>query len=384
MISSNTKAKRDKLSRAMADAGIDACLIGSPVNLYYLCDRIFDGYFYMDAQGESFAFVRRGEAPEGLRRIDIRKPEQIGEMLCALSIPLPKTVMLEDDYLSAAVYMRLAKVFGSAQPRPDILRPVRSMKTDAEVELLKASAAFHARAYAGISSLYRTGMTDTELTVEIERLMRQNGALGLLRLFGTGMEIHMGSVLAGDNASVRSPYDFAVGGAGVHPSLPISVSGERLREGTSVMVDMGGNFTGYISDMTRTFSVGKLPQRAYDLHNLSIDIQNELSLAGPGDYCAGLYEKAVGLVKKHGGWDEYMENIQGSRFVGHGVGLEVNELPVLNKTSKAVLVENMCIALEPKFVLPGVGAVGVENTYIVRKNGLEKITLAPEEIIAFE
>lgn len=381
MISADIKVKQEKLVRAMEDAGIDACLICTPVNLYYISGCIFDGYFYLSANGDAHAFVRRGSVADGLCCHSIRKPGQIPAILKELSLAQPRTLMLEDDYLSAANYLRLKKVFEGATLARNLLRAVRSIKTDAELDMLKASAAAHGRAYACIHKLYRPGMTDIQFSIEIERLMRQNGNLGMFRMLGTNMEIFMGSVLAGDNALTVSPYDFAMGGAGMHPSLPIGANGTPLCEGNTVMVDINGNFTGYISDMTRTFCVGRLPQRAYDLHNLSIEVQQELSLSKAGDSCAELYEKAVQIIKKYGAWDEYMENIQKSRFVGHGLGLEVNEPPVLSKNSKAILKENMCLALEPKFILKGVGPLGTENTYIVRKNGLEKITHTPEEII---
>jgi len=73
---------------------------------------------------------------------------------------------------------------------------------------------------------------------------------------------------------------------------------------------------------------------------------------------------------------------QQAKFVGHGVGLEINEPPVLAPRSKEILETGMAIAVEPKFVLPGIGAVGIENSYIVRENGLEKITCCEEKMVA--
>lgn len=380
MQTSEVKLRLSRLSGALAKAGIDAALVAVPINLFYLTGTIFNGYLYVDAEGRAYAFTRYGQPVGGVDCIGARKPELIADLLREAGAPLPKTLMLEDDYLPANLYHRLSRVFDGAQAVRDLLRTVRSIKTPYEQEQLKLSAAAHARAYARIPALLRPGITDTDLSIEIERAMRLEGCLGIMRLFGTGMEIHMGSVLAGDNALCRSPYDFAMGGAGAHPSLPISACHAPLREGTTVMVDMGGNFTGYISDMTRTYAIGALPQQAYDLHNLSIAIQRELSHARAGDTCETLYEKGVQMVKDAGAWEYYMETIQGSRFVGHGIGLEVNELPVLCAKNQTVLEEGMVIALEPKFILPGVGPLGTENTYIVRSYGLECITNAPEEL----
>ena len=93
-----------------------------------------------------------------------------------------------------------------------------------------------------------------------------------------------------------------------------------------------------------------------------------------------LYETAMQMVKDAALEDYFMGHKQKAGFIGHGVGIEINELPVVAPRSKDVLAEGNVIALEPKFVIPGVGAVGIENTYVVRQNGLECITNYPEEI----
>jgi len=263
-----------------------------------------------------------------------------------------------------------------------MLRQVRSVKTDYEVALLIESARLQSLSYTEIPQLYRKGMTDHEFTVEIERNARLHGNLGLFRIFGQSMEVFMGSVLSGDNAANPSPYDFALGGAGMHPSLPIGHNETPLVDGTSIMIDINGNYTGYISDQTRTFSIGKLPQKAYDAHQVSIEIQQTLAEMGkPGAVCEDLYLKSLKIAEKYSLSHCYMGIDQQAKFVGHGVGLVVNELPVLCYKAKDLLQENMCIALEPKFIIKGVGAVGTENTFVVRKNGMEQITTAPEKII---
>jgi len=376
------KLRQQKLAAAMRMQGIDACIISIPVNLYYLCGTIFDGYFYLDADANGYCFIRRGAHIDGEVCYNIRKPEQISEILGEQNANMPQTVMLEDDYINVQTYNRLAKVFDNATIKSDIIRSVRSVKTDFEVIQLAESARIHAEVYRQIPSVYRSGMTDLAFAIELERLVRTHGNLGVFRSFGTNMEIHMGSVLAGGNAGEAAPYDFALGGKGVHASCPIGANGTVIADGMTVAVDINGNFTGYISDMTRIFCVGNLPDAATDSHKLSREVQHEIaSLAKPGAVCGELYERAIAMIKASKFWDCYMENVQGSRFVGHGLGLEINEPPVLFGGSRAVLEENMCFALEPKFIIPGVGAVGVENTYVVRECGCEKLTLCEEGIV---
>ena len=142
------------------------------------------------------------------------------------------------------------------------------------------------------TTVYVKGMSDHEFSVEVEKLFRLAGCLGLFRIYGGTMEAYMGSILAGENACEPSPYDFALGGAGMHPSLPLGHNGSALKEGQTVMVDINGNFTGYISDQSRTYSVGKLPQYAYDAHQVSIEIQDAIAEQGkPGVTCEELYQR---------------------------------------------------------------------------------------------
>ena len=102
----------------------------------------------------------------------------------------------------------------------------------------------------------------------------------------------------------------------------------------------------------------------------------------PGVEAKALYERAVAIAQEEGLDAYFMGHKQKAGFVGHGVGVEINELPVLAPRSRDILAIGNAIAVEPKFVIPGVGAVGVENTYIVTENGMVSITNAPEEIIS--
>jgi hypothetical protein len=142
-------------------------------------------------------------------------------------------------------------------------------------------------------------MTDLDFSIEIERLMRKAGCLGIFRIFGQSMEIFMGSVLTGNNAAEPSPYSFALGGAGLDYSIPGGANRTPLKEGQSVMVDMGGNFYGYISDMSRVYSIGKLSEEAYAAHQTCLKIQKTLSeMIKPKAICEDIYAAAIEIAEK--------------------------------------------------------------------------------------
>lgn len=387
MLQPELKMRRDKIRALMAQQNIDAALITCNVNLIYTYGRVVSGYLYLPLHSPALLFLKRPNNIEGEHVFPIRKPEQIMDLLKENGLPLPQKLMLEGDELPYTEYNRLAAIFPETEivNGTPLIRQARSVKTAVEIELLRRSGLKHAKAYEQIPSIYRPGMTDLEFSIEAERLMRLQGNLGFFRVFGQSMEIFMGSVLTGDNAAAPSPYDFALGGEGLDPALPGGVNNTPLKEGQSIMVDLGGNFNGYMGDMSRVFSIGKLSDEAYTAHQVCLEVQEKVSsMAIPGAVCEDLYNAAINIVTKAGFADKFMGISQQAKFIGHGIGLEINEAPVLAPRMKQELEPGMVFALEPKIIIPGVGPVGIENSWVVTPESVEKLTICNEEIIELQ
>ena len=369
-----------RIAGELSARGMDAILLSDFANLYYTSGRVFCGYTYITADGKVTYFVKRPIGLEGDNVAYIRKPEQMAELLTG---KMPGSIALELGTASYNAVERLKKVFAGAAivDGTAVINSVRAVKSEFEISKLKTCGVHHATAYGNIKKVYREGMTDIELQIEIERVLRNEGCLGQFRISGDTMELFMGNLLCGYNAETPSPYDFAMGGGGLDESLPVGCNGSLIRPGNTVMVDMCGNFNGYMTDMTRVFRIGEIDELARKAHSLSITIHHRLAtMAKPGVEAKALYEEAMKIVKDAGLEEYFMGLKQKAGFIGHGVGIEVNELPVIAPRSRDVLQAGNVIALEPKFVIPQVGAVGIENTYVVRDNGLECLTNFPEEI----
>ena len=354
-------------------------LIADNANLFYLTGRVFAGYAYLVPGEAPRYFVKRPSALKGEGVTYIRKPEEIIEHLPAA----PGRLGLELGALPYNDVVRLQKALGDPEiyDAGALLMTARAVKTPTEIALLREDGVKQAFVYRKIPKLFRPGMTDIELQAAIEYESRLEGCLGIFRVNGPQMEIHMGSVLTGENADTPSPYDFAMGGAGLSPALPVGASGTEIAHGAAVMVDMNGCYNGYMTDCTRMFSNGPLPEKALKAFDCSRRICAELAAIGrPGAEAKALYERAEALAAQAGLGEYFMGHRQHAGFVGHGVGIQVNELPVLAPRSKAILEEGNVIAIEPKFVIPGSGAIGIENTYVCTPSGLESLTPAPEEI----
>lgn len=384
MSNGERNAKLESIQNILIDKQMDACIISSSVNQFWLCGFIFDGYIYIQPKRPAILFVKRPFNLKDDRIVFLRKQEQIPELLQKMNNPLPNRLMMETDSLSYNATIRLQKAL-----KIDVtynvstdLRILRMIKTSEELVQIKKSAEIHSKVYKKIPSLYKKGMTDLELQIEIEREMRLHGSIGIFRSFGENMDIFMGSILAGDNAQAASPFDYALGGEGISPILPLGANGSILKSGNTIMIDMAGNYRPYMDDMSRTFVIEQAPDIAYFAHNISINILNRImGFAKPGTSCSDIYNTAIEIVKENNLESYFMGTNQQAKFIGHGVGLEINEPPVFTSRSKETLEAGMTFAIEPKFVLPGIGAVGIENTYIVNENGIENITLCEEELI---
>lgn len=383
------RIRLDRIRQTLGDKA-DGILLRDNANIYYTTGRVFSGYVYIpaDATRDALYFVKRPNDLEGSGVVMIRKPEDIPGALVERGYPRPATLALELGSMSYQTATRLMAAFGISAPVDGsaAMRAARAVKTAYEQSKLRESGIQQARVYAEIPGMYSRGMTDLELQIAIETTSRLAGCLGQFRVAGDEMELFMGNVLTGENADTPSPYDFAMGGAGQDPSIPVGANGTVIRPGEPVMVDVNGNYTGYMTDMTRCFSDGPVSDLCRKANDCSRAICAALAEMGrPGVEAKALYEKAFEIAKEWGLADNFMGHRSHAGFVGHGVGIEVNELPVIAPRSRDVLQAGNVIALEPKFVLPGIGAAGIENTYIVRPDGpMERITVLDENIVEFE
>lgn len=369
----------ERIRSLMRKEDVSLGLVADNANLFYLTGRVFCGFAAIPAAGDPVYFVRRPEGLTGGGLHMIRKPEEIPAFL---NID-PPTVALETDTASWSEIERLKKLYPAATLKnmSQIMMQARSVKTPGEIKLMVRSGMLQTKVYNMIPEIMREGMTDVELQIEIETLLRRNGCLGNFRIHGNSMELFMANILVGENADTPSPYDFAMGGAGQHPSLPVGADGTVIHKGEPVMVDANGNFTGYMTDMTRMFAIGDISKEARKALRCSVRICDELAaMAIPGAEAKELYRRALEIATDEGLADNFMGHTQKAGFVGHGVGIEINEIPVLAPKSRHTLQTGNTIAIEPKFVIPGVGAVGVENTYVVCDDGQAKcITPAKQQ-----
>jgi Xaa-Pro dipeptidase len=263
------------------------------------------------------------------------------------------------------------------------LRSVRAVKTGWELEQMRTAAEQVRVAAERVPSLLRAGVSEATVQADVERVLRGAGHQGQLRFRGFNQEMHYGQVLCGPSGAVPGYSDSPLCGPGPNPVLGKGPDDHLLAAGDPVIVDLVGGHQGYLADQTRTFALGPLAADLRAAYDRAVEILRAVEPEiRPGTAPSALFELAERLAERAGLGEHFMGHGAGRiRFLGHGVGMEIDEQPVLAPGFDEPMVEGNVIAVEPKFVFPGRGAVGIENMYAVTADGFETITTAAEELI---
>jgi Xaa-Pro aminopeptidase len=381
-------ARVRELQRSLQARAFDGALILQNADLFYYAGTVQQSYLYVPAQGEPTLFVRRvlerARAESALATVvPLASPKGLAEALLGRYGALPQRLGLELDVLPVNRLQKLQELLPGITPvdvSPDIVQQ-RSIKSEHEIGLLRESAALGDAICARLPDLLEEGLSEAEFAGRVEAQARALGHEGIIRMRGFNQEMFYGQLLVGLSGAVASFLDTPLGGSGLSAAVAQGVSMRRIGRGEPIVFDFVPVRNGYITDFTRIFSLGRLPDELRLAYGVALQVQDAVvEVARPGVTCSTLYEAAVAAAERAGLAEHFMgHGPTRVRFVGHGVGLELDELPVI-AANDTVLEPGMVFALEPKFVFPGLGAVGIENTWCVRADGLERLTLSSEEL----
>jgi Xaa-Pro aminopeptidase len=263
------------------------------------------------------------------------------------------------------------------------LREGRAVKSPYEIGRLREAGRRADQVLARVAEQIEPGITELALAGRVESLARELGHPGLVRMRRWGSEIFYGHLMAGETAAEPSFLASPTGGAGTGPAVPQSASPRPIEPGEPILVDYVFVWDGYIADQTRVFVLGEPPADLQAAHEAMREVQAALQKAGrPGAVAGDLYQLAVDEAQRLG-FGEFFMGSGDDRisFVGHGVGLELDEFPFIARGQTRLLEAGMAIALEPKQIIPGKGVVGIENTHVVGPEGLTPLTTFREEMI---
>ncbi len=387
---SELRSRYGKLQTLMQREGCDGILLLQNADLFYFTGTVQQGVLYVPAEGDPVYMVRkdagRARMESGLKEIvPIRSPKDIPGVLADFRLSWPKKAGMELDVLPFSLYQRFAVVLEGVQifDATPLIRTVRAVKSPYELEIMKDAALQVDKVFQRAKEVIHEGMTDLELAAELEFTARKLGHQGMLRMRSFNSELFFGHIFSGADSAVPAFVDTPLGGLGVNPSVGQGASYKTIRRNEPITVDFAGAFDGYLVDQTRTLCLGTLPDTLRRAYDDMYGIQQKLKeIARPGVAWGEVYDACYNLAVEKGYQDHFM-GAAGAQvsFIGHGIGVEIDEYPFIARGFKDQLLEEfMTFAFEPKAVYPGLGAVGIENTFWLEKDGLKHLTFSAEEL----
>ncbi|MBM7622857.1 M24 family metallopeptidase [Sporohalobacter salinus] len=382
-----------KFQQKLSKQNIEAGIIIQNADLFYFSGTIQGEYLYIPSNGKPILLVRsdnkRAKKETGLENvIEFKSSKELIDILKKENIDLPTKLGLELDILPYKTVTKLQQIFATDKViniTPQI-RQTRMIKSDSEIKLIKRAA----NKLKSIPQLIKKNLTpdisELELSAIIEKDLRQKGHTGFIRMRGLNNELPLGVCTAGKKSTTNIKVDSICAGTGVHSSAGVGASKSTIKDNSPIILDYVATHHGYHADQTRMAIIGKPSAYLQKTYDKMVQLQTRLSKYLTPEYSwQDIYEEGKKLAEELEVAEYYLGyGNNKEKFVGHGVGVELNEFPFLASGLDLKLKPGMTIALEPKLVVPDIGAIGIENTYLVTKDKPEKLTTASEELITIK
>jgi len=377
------KARMDRFRLKMDETSPEwwVVVIFSKINQYYFTGTMQEGMLIIPRGDEAVYWVRRSyeRAQDESLFPNIKYMKSFRDA-AAENTNLPKTVHMETEIVPLALCQRFLKYFKfeDVKPADRQIASIRAVKSKFELSLIEQSGRIHKRVFEErLPEVLVEGMSEAELGTRLFTIMIEEGHHGLSRFGMFDTEMILGNICFGESSIYPVSFDGPGGNLGLSPAVPLFGNRERkLRSGDLVFIDVGCGVDGYHTDKTMTYMFGKpLPGHVLDIHRKCVDIQNEVaSMLRPGAIPAEIYNTVMGSLSK-----DFLENFMGYgnrrvKFLGHGIGLVIDEPPVIAEGFTEPLQEGMVLAIEPKKAIKDIGMVGIENTFVVTAEGGKCVT----------
>jgi Xaa-Pro aminopeptidase len=359
----------------------ETAVIFGKINQYYFTGTMQDGMLLIPRGRDPVFFVRRSleRAVAESNFPDILPMKSFRDAAGKAGTRFDQ-VFLEMELVPLALFGRFRNYFPFRETAPldSTILKVRALKSPFELALLERSGELHRKVLEeDVPGLLQAGMSEAEFGADLFRAMVREGHHGLVRFGMFDTEIVAGQLGFGESSIYPTYFDGPGGAYGLGAATPVLGSRDRrLKPGDLVFIDTGFGVEGYHTDKTMTYMFEK-PQtgEAIAAHTRCVEIQDKMaSLLKPGNTPEQVYATITEELD-----EEFRKNFMGFgdrrvQFLGHGVGLQIDEYPVISKGYQEPFQEGMVVALEPKKGISGVGMVGIENTYIVTPSGGRCIT----------
>ena len=250
-------------------------------------------------------------------------------------------------------YRKMAEELGARRLRPvtDAVERLRLVKDEREISAIRAAAELNSRVLEEVLPMIRVGMKEADMAAEIEFRMRRRGA--------------------------DKPAFETIVASGPHSAMPHARPSSRtFGKNEFIVLDQGAILAGYASDMTRTVHLGRAGRASRELYATVLEAHEQAKAAVHAGVSCRAVDKAARAPIQARGWSQYFPH-----STGHGLGLDVHEMPRIAAREKAILPAGAVVTIEPGVYLPGTGGVRIEDLVVVRENGAETLTPSPKKFL---
>ena len=396
----------NRISRAQAaltQAQLDGIIILQNVDRFYFTGTLQDGILWLPTVGTPIFWVRRSlerahqESPLNDIRPQPTESLALTTEIRAVISNRPADIGMELDVVPARLFARYQKILPETCRISDIsplIRTLRARKSAYEIDCINGAATIMDKIMLYAATIIKEDMSEIELMAELEHQARRLGHLGIIRMRGFNNEFFFGHALSGPESARRGYMDAPTNGLGLSPAFSQGASLTKIKRGIPISIDLMVNYEGYLADLTRMFSLDEPPDALISTHTQLLALNQELTQAlKPGTKCGTIFNKALEIAADFGFADFFVGHGPDKvSFVGHGVGLEVDEFPFIARGNQMTLEKDMVVALEPKLIFPPqqnsisttlnrpTGAITTETTYVITPTSARPLTLTPEKI----
>jgi Xaa-Pro dipeptidase len=383
----NARIKR--IQNLLGENNIGGLFIMQRADLFYFSGTAQNGVLYIPAEGKPILMIIK-YMPRAIKEssieniIGIKSIKDIPDKITDFYGNIPDLLGFEFDVLPVRDFYLYKNLFPGREyiDATHLILQTRMIKSEWEIIQMENSAGLAEKTFEYMRSAIRPGISEMEFAGMFETFARRLGHGGFLRSRHYQATAYPWHILSGKSGGVIGFLDAPASGTGTSAAFPCGGGRKQLLPNEPIMIDLGTVLNGYHMDETRMFAIGSMPEKALKACEASIEIHNEiLANVKPGIPVSQLYDIAVSKADSLGYSGQFL-GPEGYKviFVGHGIGLELVENPIIAKDKESRLESGMTFSLEPKMVFENEFSAGIESVFLVTETGCRLISKVPVEI----
>ncbi|MBN2440219.1 MAG: aminopeptidase P family protein [Spirochaetales bacterium] len=381
-----------KLQDVITAKGLDMVLFSYPRDIYYYTGSYQPLYMVVSAGKGITVIARKGierikEEVKHIKLMVFRNTKEFFSILAEVGLQPESKIGICYDTFHLGIYKKISETVSKVLFE-DIsweVRLLRAVKSTREIAYHREAARIMNQIPDILINEFKPGMSELELSAVLENYFRLSG-LGINHSRQEGADFGYGICSAGVRSGTPTRFNGISSGQGLSPAVPFGATKSVVEKGVPVLLDYGVTWEGYHIDMSRMFCWGRPEDEVQKAYQAMGEIEEAvIEKLKPGVLWQEPYDLALKMAEERGYADTFMGiGTEKVKFVGHGVGIELDEPPFIAPNMEYPLEEGMVIAIEPKVNLPGRGVIGIEDTVVIGNSGVEWLTLACRDIIIRE